>query len=54
MNTIKDSLLIREHWPETEIYVFYLDIRAFGKDSKISSKDHDVKESRSFVEFRVK
>ncbi len=31
MNTIKDSLLIKEHWPETEIYVFYLDIRAFGK-----------------------
>jgi len=31
MNTIKDSLLIREHWPDTEIHVFYLDIRAFGK-----------------------
>jgi heterodisulfide reductase subunit A len=31
MNTIKDALLIKEHWPETEIYVFYLDIRAFGK-----------------------
>ncbi len=31
MNTIKDSLLIKEHWPETEIYVFYVDIRAFGK-----------------------
>jgi len=31
MNTIKDSLLIREHWPETKIYVFYIDIRAFGK-----------------------
>ena len=31
MNTIKDSLLIKEHWPDTEIYVFYLDIRAFGK-----------------------
>ena len=31
MNTIKDALLIREHWPETEIYVFYIDIRAFGK-----------------------
>jgi len=31
MNTIKDALLIREHWPETEIYVFYVDIRAFGK-----------------------
>jgi heterodisulfide reductase subunit A len=31
MNTIKDSLLIKEHWPETEITVFYIDIRAFGK-----------------------
>jgi heterodisulfide reductase subunit A len=31
MNTIKDSLLIKEHWPDTEIYVFYVDIRAFGK-----------------------
>jgi heterodisulfide reductase subunit A len=31
MNTIKDALLIREHWPETKIYVFYMDIRAFGK-----------------------
>lgn len=31
MNTIKDALLIKEHWPDTEIYVFYLDIRAFGK-----------------------
>jgi len=31
MNTIKDALLIKEHWPETEIYVFYIDIRAFGK-----------------------
>jgi heterodisulfide reductase subunit A len=31
MNTIKDSLLIKEHWPDTEIEVFYIDIRAFGK-----------------------
>jgi len=31
MNTIKDSLLIKEHWPETEIFVFYIDIRAYGK-----------------------
>ncbi len=31
MNTIKDALLIKEHWPDTEIYVFYMDIRAFGK-----------------------
>jgi len=31
MNTIKDTLLIKEHWPDTKIYVFYIDIRAFGK-----------------------
>jgi len=31
MNTIKDSLLIKEHWPETKIYVYYVDIRAYGK-----------------------
>ena len=31
MNTIKDALLIKEHWPETKIYVLYVDIRAFGK-----------------------
>jgi len=31
MNTIKDSLLILEHFPDTEIYVFYTDIRAYGK-----------------------
>ncbi len=31
MNTVKDTLLLREHYPEMEIKVFYLDIRAFGK-----------------------
>ena len=31
MNTIKDSLLINEHYPDTEVYVFYIDIRAYGK-----------------------
>ncbi|WP_455391409.1 CoB-CoM heterodisulfide reductase HdrA2 [[Eubacterium] cellulosolvens] len=31
MNTIKDALLINEHWPDTDITVFYMDIRAFGK-----------------------
>jgi len=31
MNTVKDSLLINEHHPGTEIYVFYTDLRAFGK-----------------------
>ena len=31
MNTIKDSLLIKDHYPDTAISVFYMDIRAFGK-----------------------
>jgi len=31
MNTIKDSLLINEHYPDSEIHVFYIDIRAYGK-----------------------
>ena len=31
MNTIKDTLLIKEHWPDIKISVFYIDIRAFGK-----------------------
>jgi heterodisulfide reductase subunit A len=31
MNTIKDSLLIKEHYADADIYVFYLDIRAYGK-----------------------
>ena len=31
MNTVKDSLLINEHYPGTKMYVFYMDMRAFGK-----------------------
>jgi heterodisulfide reductase subunit A len=31
MNTIKDTLLIKEHYPDADIKVFYQDIRAFGK-----------------------
>jgi heterodisulfide reductase subunit A len=31
METIKDSLLIKEHWPDIEVAIFYIDIRAFGK-----------------------
>ncbi len=31
METIKDSLLIKEHWPDVEVAIFYIDIRAFGK-----------------------
>ncbi len=31
METIKDTLLIKDHYPDVEISVFYIDIRAFGK-----------------------
>jgi len=31
MNTIKSSLVLKEHYPDINIKVFYLDIRAFGK-----------------------
>jgi heterodisulfide reductase subunit A len=31
MNTVKDSLLIKEHDPDAETFVFYMDLRAFGK-----------------------
>lgn len=31
MNSIKDTLVVREHYPNAEIMMFYIDIRAFGK-----------------------
>ncbi len=31
MNTVKSTLLLREHYPDMDIKVFYIDIRAFGK-----------------------
>ncbi len=31
MNTIKDTLLLADHYPDVETVVFYQDIRAFGK-----------------------
>ena len=31
MNTIKSTLILKEHFPEIDIKVFYIDIRAFGK-----------------------
>jgi heterodisulfide reductase subunit A len=31
MNTVKDSLLLKDHYPEIDVSVFYMDIRAFGK-----------------------
>ncbi len=31
MNTIKDTLMLKEHYPHLEVKVFYIDIRAFGK-----------------------
>ncbi len=31
MNTVKSTLLLKEHYPDIEVKVFYIDIRAFGK-----------------------
>jgi len=31
MNTIKDTLMLKEHYPDIDVKVFYIDIRAFGK-----------------------
>jgi len=31
MNTVKDTLLLVDHYPDSETSVFYLDLRAFGK-----------------------
>ncbi len=31
MESIKNSLLIKEHWPDVEVTIFFIDIRAFGK-----------------------
>ena len=31
MNTVKDTLLLKDHYPDIETKVFYIDIRAFGK-----------------------
>ncbi len=31
MNTIKTTITLKEHYPDMEVTVFYIDIRAFGK-----------------------
>jgi heterodisulfide reductase subunit A len=31
MYAIKNALLIKEHHPESEVFIYYIDIRAFGK-----------------------
>jgi heterodisulfide reductase subunit A len=31
MNAIKDAMIIREHYPDAKIDIFYIDVRAFGK-----------------------
>lgn len=31
MYAIKQAILIKEHYPDTEVYIFYIDIRAYGK-----------------------
>ena len=45
MNTVKDGLLLKDHYPDIEVKVFYMDIRAFGKgfeDLYMRSKEAGV------------
>jgi heterodisulfide reductase subunit A len=51
MNTIKDCLLIKEHYPDSEMLVFYTDIRAYGKgfeDLYRRSREEGVRYIRGF------
>jgi heterodisulfide reductase subunit A len=46
MNTVKDTLLLCDHYPGIEARVFYMDMRAFGKgfeDLYMRSKEEGVK-----------
>ncbi len=46
MNTVKDTLLLCDHYPGVEMKVFYMDIRAFGKgfeDLYVRSREEGVK-----------
>ncbi len=46
MNTVKDTLLLCDHYPGVQAEVFYMDIRAFGKgfeDLYMRSKEEGVK-----------
>jgi len=46
MNTVKDTLLLVDHYPDTKCSVFYMDIRAFGKsfeDFYMRSKEEGVR-----------
>jgi len=46
MNTVKDTLLLKDHYPDIEAKVFYIDMRAFGKgfeDLYKRSKEAGVK-----------
>jgi heterodisulfide reductase subunit A len=46
MNTVKDTLLLCDHYPDVESKVFYMDMRAFGKgfeDLYMRSKEEGVR-----------
>jgi heterodisulfide reductase subunit A len=46
MFSIKNSLLLKDHYPEVQCHIFYMDIRAFGKgfeDLYMRSKEEGVK-----------
>ena len=49
MNAIKDSLIIREHFPKAKIDIFYIDIRAFGKGFEELYRRSQESENISYI-----
>ena len=52
MHAIKNALLIKEHHPDAEIFIYYIDIRAFGKGYEEFYKrtqEHGIKFMRGRV-----
>jgi heterodisulfide reductase subunit A len=49
MNTVKDTILIKEHYPDIDVSVYFIDIRAFGKgfeDLYMRSRSYGVRYMR--------
>jgi len=52
MVAIKNSMLIKEMFPEADIYILYRDLQTYGKENEqyhLSARDHGIK----FVEYSV-
>jgi heterodisulfide reductase subunit A len=53
MYAIKNAILMKEHYPDTEISIFYIDIRAFGKGFEEFYKRSEEEFGIKFIKGRV-